>query len=103
MKRFAIVVLIVVCLTCSISLTQVQPAALYKDPHAPMDARVDDLISRMTLEEKFPSSPATPLPSIVLLSLHTTGGTKRCTALGAPGVRRFSRRPSASPPRGTQT
>ncbi|MGH8298426.1 MAG: glycoside hydrolase family 3 N-terminal domain-containing protein [Steroidobacteraceae bacterium] len=27
-------------------------APLYKDPHAPVDARVNDLLSRMTLEEK---------------------------------------------------
>ena len=52
MKRFPLVLLLFICLTGSISLTQVQPAALYKDSRAPIDARVDDLISRMTLEEK---------------------------------------------------
>jgi beta-glucosidase len=52
MKYFGLILVTVLCLTTSLALTQVQPAALYKDPHAPMDARVDDLISRMTLEEK---------------------------------------------------
>jgi len=52
MKRFALVLMIFIGLTCSISLTQVQPTSIYKDPKAPMDVRVDDLISRMTLEEK---------------------------------------------------
>ena len=52
MKRFSLVLLISIGLSCSISLTQVQPTSIYKDPKAPMDARVDDLISRMTLEEK---------------------------------------------------
>jgi len=52
MKRFAPALLICFSFTCSISLTQVQPTSIYKDPKAPMDARVDDLISRMTLEEK---------------------------------------------------
>jgi beta-glucosidase len=52
MKLFALLLLLSSCLMTSIALTQVQPAALYKDARAPMDARVDDLISRMTLEEK---------------------------------------------------
>ncbi len=29
-----------------------QPAVIYKDPDAPIEARVDDLLARMTLEEK---------------------------------------------------
>jgi len=52
MKWFALVLLISFALTSSITLTQVQPTPFYKDPQAPMDVRVDDLISRMTLEEK---------------------------------------------------
>jgi beta-glucosidase len=52
MKRFALVLLLSFGLTCSVALTQTQAPPLYKDPRAPMDARVNDLISRMTLEEK---------------------------------------------------
>jgi len=52
MKRFALILLLSVCVTSSIALTQVQPTPLYKDARAPIDMRVDDLISRMTLEEK---------------------------------------------------
>jgi beta-glucosidase len=35
-----------------VSRSAAQPAPLYKDPAAPLEKRVDDLLSRMTLEEK---------------------------------------------------
>ena len=34
------------------SLCSAQQSAIYRDPSAPMEKRVDDLLSRMTLEEK---------------------------------------------------
>ena len=36
----------------SLAALLAQPAPLYKDPQAPMEKRVDDLVSRMTLDEK---------------------------------------------------
>jgi beta-glucosidase len=38
--------------TASIAALLAQQAPLYKDPRAPMEKRVDDLVSRMTLDEK---------------------------------------------------
>jgi beta-glucosidase len=52
MKSLALILLISLCLTSSIALTQVQPTLPYKDTKLPIDMRVADLISRMTLEEK---------------------------------------------------
>ena len=36
----------------SLTLAQDNPKAVYKDPHATISARVHDLLSRMTVEEK---------------------------------------------------
>lgn len=50
MKWVASGILIILCV---ISLTlAAQAPVLYLDPHAPMDKRVDDLMSRMSMEEK---------------------------------------------------
>ncbi len=43
--------LILLLFTCLLSVAQTKP--LYKDPSQPVDARVKDLLSRMTPEEKF--------------------------------------------------
>ena len=54
MKICALVVVILVCL-CSLAFGQAQPsasAAPFKDFSLPVERRIDDLISRMTLEEK---------------------------------------------------
>jgi len=54
MKTCALVVVILICL-CSLAFGQAQPSASadpYKDPSLPVERRIDDLISRMTLEEK---------------------------------------------------
>lgn len=48
MKRFAFLFLLLVQ-----SVAHAQTTAIYKDPKAPVDARVKDLLSRMTPEEKF--------------------------------------------------
>lgn len=40
------------CAAALLSLAPAQQKPLYKDPAAPMEKRVDDLVSRMTLEEK---------------------------------------------------
>jgi len=54
MKTCALVVVILICL-CSLAFGQARPSASadpYKDPSLPVERRIDDLISRMTLEEK---------------------------------------------------
>src|SRR5499427_4173730 len=54
MKICALVVVILVCL-CSLAFGQAQPsasAAPFKDFSLPAERRIDDLISRMTLDEK---------------------------------------------------
>ena len=38
--------------TCALSAKDKKDVALYKDPKAPIEKRVNDLLSRMTLEEK---------------------------------------------------
>jgi beta-glucosidase len=49
-SAIAIALLLVVCLSSSRTFTQTTPP--YKNPALPVDQRVDDLVSRMTLEEK---------------------------------------------------
>src|SRR6478736_751684 len=49
-SAIAIVLLLIVCLSSSRTYTQTTPP--YKNPALPIDERVDDLVSRMTLEEK---------------------------------------------------
>ena len=49
-SAIAITLLLVVCLSSSRTYTQSTPP--YKNPSLPMEQRVDDLVSRMTLEEK---------------------------------------------------
>jgi beta-glucosidase len=79
MKSFAILSL---SLSLSLSLclgsiVRGDPAPLYLDPSQPVDKRVDDLISRMTLEEK-----ATELdhkaPAIARLQIPQWGGWNQC-------------------------
>ena len=49
-SAIAIVLLLIVCLSSSRTYTQTTPS--YKNPALPIQQRVDDLVSRMTLEEK---------------------------------------------------
>ena len=53
---------------------------MYLDPDKPVAQRVDDLIGRMTLEEKASQmvNGATAIPRLGVP--HITGGAKRCTA-----------------------
>ena len=44
---------VVLCLALSAMVLQAQTVPLYKQAGAPIDARVSDLLARMTLEEKF--------------------------------------------------
>ena len=83
-------------------IAQSQKTLPYLDPSLPTQQRVDDLVSRMTLEEKVRSSSTPPPPFPASMFPPTTGGTKASTASPAPATPRSSRRPSAWPPPGTR-
>ena len=77
-----------------------QAAAPYMDSSLPLEKRVDDLVSKMTLEEKVPQMRNGSAPSPGSAFLPTTGGVRRCTASRARDTPRCFRRPSAWRPRG---
>jgi beta-glucosidase len=56
LSRVTVVVLVTAITLSSVSVTardhQKRPLPLYKDPQAPLEQRVEDLLGRMTLEEK---------------------------------------------------
>src|SRR5262245_30522899 len=68
------------------AMTEAVPAgALFRDPEAPLEARIDDLFSRMTLEEKvgcLSTNPSLPRLGIVA-SGHVEG--LHGLAQGGPG------------------
>ena len=73
--------------------------AVYLDPSQPIDVRVDDLIKRMTLEEKASQlvNQARAIPDF--RSRRTTGGVRRCMAWPMPARRRcFPNRSDWRPP-----
>ena len=66
----------------------VAPAAqspLYKDPHAPVEQRVEDLLKRMTVEEKLNRSFG---PTVIKSCLHEAAGNHRFAILY--GCRKFA-------------
>ena len=65
---------------------------VYLNPKLPLEQRVDDLIGRMTLEEKVEQM-RDHSPAIRGLALpSTTGGTRACMVLLFPATRRIFRR-----------
>jgi beta-glucosidase len=70
-------VLVCVFLGILVTVIRADPAPLYRDPAQPIDKRVDDLISRMTIEEK-----ATELDhkasGIARLGIPQWGGWNQC-------------------------
>ncbi len=52
-RRLILVILLIGVLTVSIVSCDNKDAVVYKDSEAPVDVRVEDLLSRMTMEEKF--------------------------------------------------
>ena len=51
-KRVLVYGLCLLGMVCTLSAKDKKGEALYKDAKAPIEKRVDDLLSRMTLEEK---------------------------------------------------
>jgi beta-glucosidase len=60
-----------------LSLAPAQQPAVYKDPKAPLDRRVDDLLSRMTLEEKI-SQLTNDSPAIARLEIPAYNWWNEC-------------------------
>lgn len=52
----------------------------FRNPDLPLDVRVQDIISRLTLEEKVQLMKHAPRLFPVWVFLLITGGTKRCMA-----------------------
>jgi len=70
-------------------------SAAYLDASLPLEQRVNDLVSRMSLEEKV-SQMQDVAPAIPRLAFPpTTGGTRVCTGWRERGMRQFSLRPLA--------
>lgn len=57
---------------------------LFRQTDQPIEERIKDLLSRMTLEEKFHRWFTTPLPFPALASTSTTGGTSASMAWAEP-------------------
>ena len=76
------------------SRAQTGSPALYMDPSQPIDARVDDLIHRMTLEQKASQviNQARAIPELKFR--HMTGGARLCTEWREPERQRCFLNPS---------
>jgi len=59
------------------SLAPAQQAPLYKNPNAPLDKRVEDLLSKMTLEEKI-SQLTSDSPAIARLDIPQYNWWNEC-------------------------
>lgn len=75
MKRIAAVSALLALAVLTVSFVQKGP--LYKDPSAPLDKRVDDLLSKMTLEEKV-SQLTSDSPAIARLDVPTYNWWNEC-------------------------
>jgi hypothetical protein len=62
---------------------QVKAAAAmpFRNPSLPIEQRVDDLVSRMTLEEKV-SQTIDRAPAIPRLDIHVSAGDRQCRHMG---------------------
>jgi beta-glucosidase len=81
--RGAVLALCLASLSCSPRLAGGADAPLYRDPGAPVDARVADLLARMTLEEK-----VAQLEAIALgMELDSLEAGARPERYGPPGAR----------------
>jgi beta-glucosidase len=85
MKKTLLVAVLIVLGTGYVSRGDAQQKAVYADPGAPVEARVTDLLRRMTLEEKI--SALSTNPSVPRLGVVGTGHDEGLhgVALGGPG------------------
>ena len=89
-KRIPTIVRISSCLmfTAILCTAQENQSALYLDPSKPIEKRVDDLVGRMTLEEKASQLVNQARRSRGCRFPPTTGGARRCTASRTPEPQR---------------
>ena len=81
-------------LLLSVSCSQRQEDYPFRNPDLPIDERIDDLLKRLTAEEKVGQMMNTT-PAIERLGLpNTIGGTKPCTVSHVPEKRPFSHKQS---------
>ena len=95
-RIFSLKVLIFLSAVCALVPVSPSDTPAYLNPSLPIDQRVDDLVSRMTLEEKASQvvRGAVAIPRYTFLRI--TGGPRVCTAWRALELRRFFLSPSAS-------
>lgn len=86
------VAMITLLLTASCS--EKQQDYPFRNPDLPLEERIDDLLSRLTPEEKIGQMMNVTPPSSVWESRLTTGGTRLFTAWLVPDVRPYSRKRS---------
>ena len=81
-------------LLLSVSCSQRQEDYPFRNPDLPIDERIDDLLKRLTAEEKVGQMMNTT-PAIERLEFpNTIGGTKPCTVSHVPEKRPFSHKQS---------
>ena len=61
-----------------------EPTYPFRDPHLPVNARVDDLLGRLTLDEKISCCTSTSRPSRGWASACSRPAPRRCTAWPGP-------------------
>lgn len=89
----------IVCLAvlCSVgSRMTAQETYPFRNPQLSVEQRVDDLVSRLTLEEKVKQMLNSTLPLTVWVFLLITGGTNVCMVSVVPNIMSpYSHKPSA--------
>lgn len=102
MRQYSAQVLLIVAASIFLTIASVAQSpsgtAPYLNPQLPVSVRVDDLVSRMTLEEKASQLVNQARGFHGCKFLRMTGGARRCTGLLAPGQQLFFLNRSDSPP-----
>ena len=75
---FCVVFIHTVSVTASYSSWKSAPLLPFRDPSLPWDARVDDLVGRMTLPEIVPQTLAGPTPAIPRLGIQPYVWSTEC-------------------------
>ena len=99
----AVVMMLAACEVRTASVAAEKPKFPFQDAAVPMEKRAEDLVERMTLEEKSHRCRWIRRRSTGLACRRITGGARRCTAWRETARRRCFRRPLASRRRGIRT